>query len=117
MTRAELRRQARAERKAKATYNMTAEQLAITARVAQADIMKPTFIIMLSLSIIALHDAFGFGPVRCLRFFKAVMLKWDIMHDDFERIGEEDVYDFKTFMKICKDEVGIDLDAELRKER
>lgn len=117
MTRAELRRQQRAERKAKATYNMTAEQIAIMGRVAQADIMKPTFIIMLSLSILALHDVFGFGPVRALRFFKAVMVKCDIMHEDFERIGADDTYDFKTFMKICKDEVGIDLDAEIRKDR
>jgi hypothetical protein len=116
MNRAERRRQKRTAEKAEVTYNVKRDQLEWDRKVAQAEIVKPAFGIMLSIAILALRDEFGFGASRIDKFYKAVMLKWEIMHDDFDRIGT-DKYNFETFIKVIKDETGFDLYDRLKKDK
>lgn len=116
MNRAERRRQKRNAEKAEVTYNVKRDQLEWDKKVAQAEIVKPAFGIMLSIAMLALRDEFGFGASRIERFYDAVMLKWEIMHDDFDRIGT-DKYNFETFIKVIKDEIGFDLYDRLKKDK
>ena len=120
MTRAELRRAERDKLKAQKVYTLTQEEIdkmvsASVDRIVQtkfnellAKEVDKAFVVMMTLPCVALHDTFGFGHDRLIRFMDNVVDKYQCVIEDFDRKARAG-YDFDTFIDILKDETGFDV--------
>ena len=120
MTRAELRRAERDKLKAQKVYTLTQEEIdkmvsASVDRIVQtkfnellAKEVDKAFVVMMTLPCVALHDTFGFGHDRLIRFMDNVVDKYQCVIEDFDRKARAG-YDFDTFINILKDETGFDV--------
>ena len=127
MNRAELRRQKRMEAKNDAVFTVTREQLrkmvadgvsrGLNAEFERRLAMETDkcFVVMMTLPCVALHDTFGFGNDRLLRFMENVLTKYDCTVDDFDHKRKEG-YDFDTFIRLLREETGFDV-AQLLVDR
>lgn len=112
MTRAERRRLEKSKRKADATYNMTAEQIANMVRAVNdyesigkaADQILPPIYAALA---IALHDVYGWGHKRINRAFVKSQEVWQ---EHVDRNDEEGM------VKLCHKITGIDVVGKLNSE-
>lgn len=60
------------------------------------------------MALMVLHDQFGFGRIRCLRFLERWNLKTDAMSDG--------LVDWADQLQAVRDEIGIDLPTDCMKE-
>lgn len=107
-------KQARIEKKKKATYNLTAEQLdQIEARI-KKECMNEAFLAMLALPVMYINDHYNdlirvedCGKKRPERFTDGVLKLWDEFNDGRITI--------KDCITVLKDECGIDIEEEVKK--
>lgn len=73
---------------------------------ASKEAAEKAFLLMLGLPVMALHDKFGFGPVRCERFTDAVL----DLYDSFDKgyITLEDIH------RTLKEESGITIERKVK---
>lgn len=124
MSRAEIRRQQREERKGKAVMQLTRDQvMEIVVKAVEkhgeevaGKLTEKNFIVMLGLSCWTLHDIFGFGKDRLTRFIDNALTKYECMIEDYDK-RRKDGYDFDTAVRLLKEETGFDLEDIMRKRR
>lgn len=124
MSRADIRRQQREERKGKAVMQLTRDQvmeIAVKAVEKHGEevagkLAEKNFIVMLGLSCWTLHDIFGFGKGRLTRFIDNALTKYECMIEDYDK-RRKDGYDFDTAVRLLKEETGFDLEDIMRKRR
>lgn len=108
MNRAERRRAAKAgiPVKKEPVINIKASDVTQMKKDASKEAANMGFLLMLGLPVMALHDKWGFGPVRCERFVDQVL----DLYDSFEKgyITFEDIH------AALKKETGITLVSEGR---
>ena len=90
MTRAELRRQQREQKKKERTYNLTESQLEAMKQEITIKAMNTSFDLLMGLPIIALHDKFGWGEKRLTRFKDEMLHQYEAFQDGY--ISVEDVW-------------------------
>lgn len=73
-------------------------------RDASREAADKAFLLMLGLPVMALHDKFGFGPIRCERFTDAVLE----LYDSFEKgyVTLDDIH------QTLKEETGITIERK-----
>lgn len=118
MTRAELRRQARAERKKQNVYHMTQEQLDRDNLVRDISTMNVTMASTVALMLMSLRDVYGFGQVRINRLMDNFMLKYECLVDDLKdhSLVQSEKFDFYSIIKQVKAETGYDLIGLLQRD-
>ena len=92
--------------KTEPVVNIKAADVEKIKRDASKDAANKAFLLMLGLPVMALHDKFGFGPVRCERFTDAVLE----LYDSFEKgyVSLEDIH------CTLKEETGITIISDGR---
>ena len=118
MNRAEYRRRKKADAKKQKTYTLTQEQLDAILQDHELQIMHLAFVVMLSMSCLALRDAFGFSTVRLTRFMDNVMVKYECFIEDQrdKMLSQYEKYDFAAMINVLKKETGVDILSALEKD-
>lgn len=118
MTRADFRRQARAERKKQNVYHMTQEQLDRDYLIHDISMMNTSMVSTVALMIMSLHDVYDYGNVRIERLMDNFMLKYECLIEDLtdSTLVQSEKFDFFAVIKQVKKETGYDLIALLERD-
>ena len=98
MNRAERRRSARYQEKPK-TYVLTADQIEQMKQEAVGTAIRRAFLLFLSISVMVLHDKFGFGKQRLDKFMNFALLWYESVQN-----GETTMLEL---VKVAENECGI----------
>lgn len=109
MSRAEHRRQMKADQKKKKCYTFSLEAIELIKRQAVNDEIPDIFVIMNAIACLTLHDQCGWSKKRLARFVDANILKFQCWEEDSGKLARGERFDLETMINILKEETKFDI--------